>query len=504
MKRKNNLIFVVSDALRLERLGCYGNERKVSPTIDSLAQSGVKFTNAFTVSPITNVSLVSMFTGNYPRVHGVRKHTDVFASSQETLAQTLKSNGYQTGAVISCATIDKSKGFNKGFDYYEDGFDKSDLGDPEKYDPEKRSISRESGAAINRAIKWLQSISKESSFFLFLHLFDTHTPFNPDEAFLEQYPYDYNGSLNGSEKDGRLINTRSIVPEKEDIEYLKYLMDGELAKTDNSISTLIKYLNKKQLFESTNFIFTADHGCHLGERGLWGSGRWLFDCEIRIPLIMAGPCINNVCTVDSLVSSIDILPTVLDLLDIPLTETINGISRCNEINNQQETDTVIYAETYMPEHNSNKRICVRNKRWKYIHPIMDDENATNNKYAKAIRIIMQLKTLLYRLFKNKINRTQQIRRAIDMLVFKKEKNYFDIVEKNQTEILAKNEELYDIKADSAEQYQLGQEYISAKKYLLNELFFLSDEYVKGKFGRTQLVGKELDEANEVLKALGYR
>jgi arylsulfatase A-like enzyme len=497
-----NIILILSDALRADRLGCYGNHRNVSPIIDACAENGILFENAFTVSPITNVSVASLLTGCYPFVHGVRHHTAVFNGCCASAAEILKNAGYHTGAVISCATLDRSRGLSKGFDYYDDRFGPEEPKGIKPPDPNERSITRHSKTAVSKAIHWINSLNRKSPFFLFLHLMDTHSPFNPNPEYFKKFPVQYRGPINGTEKEGVQINLQHFVPTKNDIEHLHYLIDGELYYTNTTLSFLLDYLKREGIFESTAIVFTADHGCHLGEKGIWGSGRKLYDLEIRIPLIFYGFETGSAHRHTPLISNIDIFPTIFDLLGLRINISCNGRSRAGEIiKNIGATNTVIYSETFMPALPINWRICVRNRRWKLICPPPETETVFHRK--RISNVLSQAKTLVYRLTSSKTKRLQQIKRAFDFLFSKKELRFFERIDRLDSASLGNKEEFFDMLNDPSEINSLAPVDSQAYHLMQNERIFHSRYFILGNSNTEALSGQQLDEARDVLRKLGY-
>jgi arylsulfatase A-like enzyme len=503
--RPKNVLFVLSDALRAERLGAYGNVRKVSRALDALAEDGVLFENAFTVSPITNVSTTSFLTGCVPKIHGVRHHTGVFRGTCPTMAEALRGHGYRTGAIVSCATLDRTRGLAGGFDHYDDRFGPEAPKGVKPPDPNERSISRHTGTAVGRAIEWLEDIDHSVPFFLFLHLFDTHSPYNPTREYLRRFSMDYSGGLNGSEREGIDINLGKIVPSEEDVEYLRYLYDGEVFNTDQNLATLFEYMGAAGVFESTAIVVTSDHGVHLGERGIWGSGRRLYDTELRIPLILYGFPELHPRRVASLVSSIDVFPTVMELLGLEYDRAVDGTSRASESRDGACGNVPpVYAETFMPMWPENRRVCVRTERWKLIHPVIDDVDITESFRSRVINKLTRAHTFIYRLLAGRIGRWQQVRRALDAVLLRKEERTVARIERRDKTMLGETAALYDLVADPMEQTNVIGVKSAVVEYLVNELVFQSDRFLLTRDGGGELTGVELEKANEVLTRLGYR
>ena len=497
-----NLLLVVSDALRPDHLGCYGSLRGNSPTIDHLASHGLLFENAFTVSPVTNVSLSTLFSGCLPAVHGVRRHTAVLSSRIPTLAERLRQAGYQTGAVVSCATLDRSRGLDRGFDVYEDSFGPESPKGTKAPDPHQRTISRHAGTAVDLALAWLHTLDPNRPFFLFLHLFDTHSPYDPPREYLQTRPTTYTGRINGSEQEGLSIKIGDFVPSTEDVEHLNYLYGGELWHTDQQLNRLLKALPTPG---NTLTLFTADHGVHLGERSLWGSGRRLYDRELRVPLLLHGLPEFQGRRIPDLFPNTDILPTMLDLLHLPIPDSLNGRSRLADLRQPDPADdTVVYAETFMPADPANQRIAVRNRRWKLIAPL-SDADITGPEASRSLRELWQrMRRLAYRLRHNRTGRWNQFKRAIDTLLGGREKDAYQRIETQDRRLLGDRPELYDILHDPGETTNLFDAQPLVARLLENERSFRSSRFVLGADGPCQLTDEQIRQANDVLRQLGYQ
>jgi len=493
------------DALRPDHLGCYGSARGNSPYIDAMAEEGVVFENAFTVSPVTNVSISTLFTGCLPCVHGVRLHTAVMNSAVPTLAEILKQSGYQTGAVVSCATLDRSRGLARGFDFYDDSFDKEEPKGILDYDPDARTISRHSRTAVTHALEWLRGLDPRKPFFLFIHLFDTHSPYDPSPEYRSQHPVSYDGPINGTEKEGISIKTGEFIPSAEDIEQLHYLYGGELNFTDKQVQRLRDGLEKLDRLENTMTVFTADHGVHLGENGVWGSGRRLYDREIKIPFILHGREAWQGRRVKQLVSNMDMMPTLLDVLDISLDVPVSGQSRLADIEDPEiHVDNVVYTECFMPTDRKNQRLSVRNRRWKWIAFVPDEEAVFLHKKHSFHETWLRIKRLIYRLFRSSKGRKQQLRRALDILIGRNEKDIGIKMEMRDRVLLPDQPELYDISVDPAETKNLHGQNFRVERLMQNELSFFSRRFIKGVAHMEELSEEALRQANEDLRTLGYK
>jgi arylsulfatase A-like enzyme len=348
---KPNIIFISIDTLRADRLACYGYKEIKTPNIDLIARRGVLFSQAICQVPVTLPSHTSMFTGLNPTSHNVRENgTFRLDDSEITLAEILKEDGYKTGAFIGGFPLDSRFGLNKGFDFYDD--DLSDRKDQETLRGKIRwqghnvsSFERKAISVIESSIKWLSS-NRKGSFFLFIHLFDPHTSYSPPEPFKKMYKYQP--------------------------------YDGEVAYVDYCLGKLFKKLEKWKIFKDALIIITSDHGESLGEHNYYGHGKKLFEPSLWIPLIISFPSkIPHAKAVSALVRSIDIMPTILEFLDIETVTEIQGVSLLPLILDEEEKklNLASYGETLFPRlrFGEEELRSYRTDRWKYIRFIKDNK-----------------------------------------------------------------------------------------------------------------------------------
>jgi len=347
---KPNIIFISIDTLRADRLACYGYKRIKTPNIDLIAKRGVLFSQAICQVPVTLPSHSSMFTGLNPTSHNVRENgTFRLDDSEITLAQILKEDGYKTAAFIGGFPLDSRFGLNKGFDFYDD--DLSDRKDQETLRGKIKwqghnvsSFERKAISVVDSVIKWLSSNRKES-FFLFIHLFDPHTSYSPPDPFKKMYknqPY-----------------------------------DGEVAYVDYCLGKLFKRLEKWKIFKDALIVITSDHGESLGEHNYYGHGKKLFEPSLWIPLIVSFPSkIPQGKVVQRLVRSIDIMPTLLELLNSEQAKDIQGVSLLRLIFEEtKDLGLASYGETFLAKlrFGEEELRSYRTERWKYIRFINDNK-----------------------------------------------------------------------------------------------------------------------------------
>jgi arylsulfatase A-like enzyme/Flp pilus assembly protein TadD len=329
--RPLNVVVITIDTLRPDHLHCYGYPKIETPTLDRIAQSGALFENAVTQTPLTPPSHASIFTGLNPPAHKVRNTGGfVLPPNLPTLASLLQARGWETAAFISSAVLKKRYGFDRGFALYDDQMPRPGSGQEFLEDAERRA-----GDTVNRAVQWVDSRG-DKPFFLWVHLFDPHTPYDPPPPFREQYrdrPY-----------------------------------DGEIAYADHELGRLMESVRRKSPAERTLLAVLSDHGESLGEHGELSHGVFLYDATLRIAWLLSGPGVPAGLRVQPQARTIDLLPTLLDLLGGTAPARIDGTSLVPLLHGKESDAPVSYAETLFPKIALGwaELRAVRTNQWKYI------------------------------------------------------------------------------------------------------------------------------------------
>ena len=301
---KYNLLLITIDTLRADRLSCYSTRHLRTPNIDMLAERGTLFLRAFAHTPTTLPSHANIFLGTTPLYHGVHENTSFIVMNEFlTLAELLKQHGYSTAAFVGAVPLDSRFGLDQGFDIYDDDYDSSY---PGKYS----SRERRANEVIERAIEWLKI--QESQWFLFIHCFDPHSPYEPPDPFRKQYENN--------------------------------LYDGEVAYVDYIMSKLILFLEENDLFTNTLIVLTGDHGESLGEHGEETHGIFAYNSTIWVPLIISVPGLEPKRVTEN-VSHIDIFPTVCDVLGIEKPSFLQGVSLLPSLKGKKLIKRSIYFES---------------------------------------------------------------------------------------------------------------------------------------------------------------
>ncbi len=301
-----DIILVTLDTTRADRLGCYGYELASTPYLDEFAANAIQFDNAVTAVPITSPSHATMLTGKTPLRHGVHNNGTFYLDpAQMTLTEHLAGEGYQTAAFLSAYVLHRQFGLAQGFDVYDD-----DLID--------ERLATETNA---RVFAYLQRL-EDQPLFLWVHYFDPHTPWDPPEPFASQ--------------------TRGTV------------YDAEISSMDAAFGELMEKLRAAGRFEKAHVLVLGDHGEGLGDHGEREHGLFLYEETLRIPFLWKPPRHNGSERSDELVGTVDLLPTVLDLLDRepPGPEEFDGFSLTPILHDKPlPMRTGLYAETLFPYYN---------------------------------------------------------------------------------------------------------------------------------------------------------
>jgi len=352
-----NLLVITLDTTRADRIGAYGFRDIQTPNLDRLAREGVLFEQAASAAPLTLPAHSSIFTGKFPPEHGVRDNGGFFLDPRETtLAEILKARGFRTGAFVGAYVLDSKWGINQGFDTYFDNFDLS------KYKAiSLGAIQRPGNEVVDHGLQWLDE-TPASRFFCWLHLYDPHAPYEPPE------PY------------------RSIYRGR------PYL--GEIAFVDAQVGRVISYLEAHQLLDRTIVVILGDHGESLGDHGEATHGFFVYESTAHVPLIIRAPFSATLGgrRVADVVRSVDVMPTVLEMLGIAQPKDIEGTSVASLMTGAaRELNLDTYTEAMYPLHHfgwSDLR-AMRAGRYKLIaaprpelYDLQDDPGESHDLFAR--------------------------------------------------------------------------------------------------------------------------
>jgi arylsulfatase A-like enzyme/Flp pilus assembly protein TadD len=301
----SNVLLITIDTLRADRVGAYGNPSGLTPTLDRLAGSGLRFDAAFTPVPMTLPAHASILTGLEPFSHGIRNNTAFRLGETPTLATMLKKAGYRTGAFVGAFVLNARFGLNRDFDEYDDrcghGGDAADFHVAER--PAERVIQPATEWILGKApatdpapVGTVSTVTTEkpgraAPWFAWVHLYDPHAPYQaPPEYRRGRSPY-----------------------------------DAEVAYTDAMIGRGLDALRAAGQLDRTIVIVVGDHGEALGEHGESSHGLFAYGSTLRVPMIVSAPGIRPH-VVRTPVAHVDVVPTVLELLGMSIPSGLDGRS----------------------------------------------------------------------------------------------------------------------------------------------------------------------------------
>jgi arylsulfatase A-like enzyme/Tfp pilus assembly protein PilF len=382
-----NLILISIDTVRADYLQIYNSKGAPTPNLSKIANRAYLFTNVIAQVPFTLPSHSTMLTGTYPVKHRVQENIGVkLDESAITLAEVLKENGYQTAGFIGALVLESGTGIEQGFDTFDDAFVREDKV------TEDRSGTQKDGVSVKRSfMNWLDHRQTNSPFFSFIHFYDPHTPYNPPAPFRP------------TENDPRA------------------LYRGELQYVDTIIGELVEDLSRRQLLNRTILVITSDHGEMLGEHGENGHGFYVYQEALRVPLLIALPD-RSKGTSNEVLELVDLMPTVLDLLKIPVPKTVQGKSFAQHLTGKNSSSGFAYAEslTASLHFGAAPLLSMQDFRYKYIespqpelYDLKEDAQELNNIAEKRKEIANKMKTALQEfLSKNKDDSAKPAEREI--------------------------------------------------------------------------------------------
>jgi arylsulfatase A-like enzyme/Flp pilus assembly protein TadD len=298
-----NVILITLDTVRADRMGFLGSKRGLTPNLDRLARQSVVFTRAYSQVPLTAPSHATILTGTYPQFNQVSDFQIPLAQELPYAPEILRTHGYHTAAFVGAIILDPTArfapGFDRGFDTYDAGFHTWHSGE-DRY----RTTERRGGEVVAHALAWL-SQHRQGLFFMWIHLYDPHHPYDPPEPYKSKYasaPY-----------------------------------DGEIAYTDSAVGKFLSQLRARGLYDNSVIAVMADHGEALGEHGEDTHGIFLYDETIHVPLVIKLPSAASARKapakaapagkrIESPVELVDVLPTILQAVKIPVPPEVQGES----------------------------------------------------------------------------------------------------------------------------------------------------------------------------------
>jgi len=330
------IVFISIDTLRADHLPAYGYTRVATPAIDALAADGVVFERAYSHVPQTLPAHASILSGALPFEHGVRDNVGFTVPADlRLLPEWLHERGFATAAVVSADVLRRDTGIGRGFDFF-DGEMPAVSGDVSS-----DRVRRDGSQSLEVAERWIDD-GRSSRFFLFFHLYEPHAPYAPPPQFTKYQPY-----------------------------------DGAIAYADEIVGRFLTFLRARRLYDAATIVLLSDHGEGLGDHGEQEHGLFVYEETMRVPLVVKLPVAHSHGRrIAQPVRHIDLVPTVLDLVGIPIPRTLQGRSLRPFLNGEalRGGDPPIYSESLYGRYHFgwSELTALTDSRYRFIHAPRDE------------------------------------------------------------------------------------------------------------------------------------
>lgn len=371
--KDHNVVFVSFDALQAAHTGFLGYERNVTPALDAFAHDCFIFENQTSVASWTVPSSMSWFTGVYPSEHRLTNKFAVYndkvqkqasladlAPRLATLAEILQQNGYATGGFTGNAGVSGQFGFDRGFDVY--------FAEKNKFGSFDRSVPE--------ALAWVKA-NQEKKFFLFLHGYDCHGQRMPDGGFDYRFvDADYDRKFSGSPQEQEVLREEGLdkgqlTLRDSDVRFWRAIYDEKIQRADARFQQFLDEFAKLGLMDKTLFIITSDHGTEFYEHRRLDHGFTLYQEQIHVPLLLRLPGQKGGSIIHERHSSLDLMPTILDLLDVDVPDIaqkqMHGQSLVAAIAGEAQSQDLISETDYRQY--TYKRSLISPDGWKLIYTL---------------------------------------------------------------------------------------------------------------------------------------
>ncbi len=396
-----NVVMIVLDTLRSDRLGAYGYDRETSPNIDALGERGVVFDRSFAASPWTWPSTASLLTSLSPPEHGIIGSKSSFlVDEMETIAESFVQHGLRTAAFSANPLICAERNFDQGFEAF---FEYAQVG---------------ATPILSSATQWVRE-NLDNRFFLYIHLLDTHTPYRPDPAKMEDLGYKtpdgYSEQLMMALYQAQLTDeTCDTTKLDEFMDHYSNLYDAEIATLDAKLGTFFEQLSAMGLDDRTVIAITSDHGEEFMDHSMVGHGRQFFSESIEVPLLMTGPGIPSGKRIEARVQNRFLAPTLLAAANLAPPESMKSINLLEATRESNPDEESLFFTTSLgrwPNGPIEHRVktmqihgCLK-ERWLYVwaptqpnldkelHQLFDLYSDTEGKENVATRNVVRMSAL---------------------------------------------------------------------------------------------------------------
>ena len=367
----NVLIFIL-DAAQASHFSCYGYHRKTTPFIDEVAKEGIVFQNGYCQAVYTLASTASLMTGWYPDAHCVLHRGTKLSDNALTMSEVFQKSGYHTASFTAMAFSSSAFGFRQGFDYFYESF-------------KKKAFKNRADDFLPALFPWLEE-HRSDPFFLYIHFREPHSIIDPPPPFTDMFDKDYQGVIDLYKHMEKMILSGEIELTPRDLYHIIATYDASICYADSVIGKIIDKLKSSGLYDRTVIIILADHGEALWEHGIFGHNTCLYEEVSRIPFIIKPPTSTGIGSekTEALVQTIDLFPTLVDLLQLSVNNTIlQGKSLLPLMAGRKSSvNDLLYFRSTKPSYG------VRNSVYKYIlcpatgeeelYNIRDDPQEKNN------------------------------------------------------------------------------------------------------------------------------
>jgi arylsulfatase A-like enzyme len=309
-----NVIVVLVDTLRADRLGVYGNRNGLTPYLDDLARRGTVFSNAYAASSWTCPSVASLFTSRYPSQHQVTNLDARVSDSEVTLAERLQQARYRTLGFVANLRLTEQLGYGQGFERWNAYMSATKL----RADRLRRRLLSSPEMAAARGA--------QAPLFLYVHYMEPHAPYNVPPRYRKKFERRADPSIDSAAAVQKVLDLNFGALSGAELDHVTSLYDAEVAFLDDELRRLMAGLEARGLLEHSIVVVTADHGEELGEHQLIGHGTSLYNQELRVPLIVIGQGVPAGRVVHEPVSLMDVAPSLLALTGEPAEPRFQGRS----------------------------------------------------------------------------------------------------------------------------------------------------------------------------------
>ena len=346
---KRNIIVISLDEVRPDHLSCYGYQKINTPAIDQIAKEGVKFETCISSADFTPIAMGSVITGKYPNKHGMRDPYSYI--SGPSIGDILKRNGYKTAGFIGNDIISKKHGFAEGFDFWNEASKETSWDVAGYPGAESDEMFYDGNYWVEEFFKWLKNNYKET-FFIWGHFYETHE--GSEHSLLE----------------------KGLIKEGELPEFGYY--DAKIKMADKKlIGRLLTTLDDLGITKNTTLVVMSDHGTNLGEYPAqpipWRKGRVIYpqhntmhDCDLKVAMMIRGEGLPQGIVIKNMVRSIDLVPTLLDLVSISTEEYDFDGSSLLPVIEKGEIRKEVYSEDLFEPRGKGALQSLRTEEFKFM------------------------------------------------------------------------------------------------------------------------------------------